>query len=147
MCNGEEDMNIYVTGVTTNDKFFKVYKYINDTFSQLGDVVKTPLDTIEFCNTHNDNQRFKKALKEIGEADFVISEISGPSCGEGFELGFLYAKNFKNVVLITSSKDYKSGILQGAYGDPIFYDNNNLNKLLTELKKRAKQYKEELEDE
>ncbi len=131
-------MQIYVTGSTANENLFEVYSSIKDTFSELGHNVKTPLDTIEFCKTHNDKERFDKAIKEINEADFVISEISGPSCGQGFELGVLFAKGFKNVVLISSSLTYTSGILIGAFGKPIYYSNTNLNTLLSELKEKLR---------
>ena len=69
-------MKIYVTGATSNEKLFEVYKLIKDTFSKHGHEVKTPLETIEFCKTHNEKERFEKAMKDINEADFVISEIS-----------------------------------------------------------------------
>lgn len=130
-------MKIYVTGATSNEKLFDVYISIKDTFSKLGHEVKTPLDTIEFCKTHNDKERFDKAMKDISEADFVISEISGPSCGQGFELGVLFDKGFKNVVLISSSLSYTSGILIGAFGKPIMYNNAELPKLLNKLKEKV----------
>ena len=129
-------MKIYVAGTITNKDILMVYKFIKDSFTKLGHNVKTPLDTIEFCKTHNCKERFDKAMKEINEADLVISEISGPSCGHGFEIGTLYSKGFKNVILITSSSTYTSGILIGAYGEPIIYDTNNLTELMSQLLKR-----------
>ncbi len=130
-------MKIYVTGATTNENLFQVYKSIKDTFSKLGHEVKTPLDTIEFCKTHNDKERFDRAMKEINEADFVISEVSGPSSGQGFELGVLFAKGFKNVVLISSGLSYTSGILMGSFGQPIIYRNDKLIELMKELKEKC----------
>lgn len=127
-------MKIYVTGTTSNEKLFEVYKSIENTFSKLGHEVKTPLDTIELCKTHNDKERFDRAMKEINEVDFVISEVSVPSSGQGFELGVLFAKGFKNVVLISSDLSYTSGILMGAFGQPIIYKNDKLNELVKELK-------------
>ncbi len=126
-------MKIYVTGATTNENLFLVYKTIKDTFSKLGHEVKTPLDTIEFCKTHDYKERFDRAMKEINESDFIISEISGPSSGQGFELGVLFAKGFKNVVLISSDLSYTSGILMGAFGKPIIYKNEKLTELMKEL--------------
>ncbi len=128
-------MQIYVTGATSADNL-GIYKSIKEKFSRLGHVVKTPLDTIEFCKTHNEKERFAKAMKDIGEADFVISEISGPSCGQGFELGVLYAKGFKKVVLISSSKTYTSGILVGAFGQPVMYDKNDIPTLINKLQEK-----------
>lgn len=130
-------MKIYVTGATTNENLFQVYKTIKETFSKLGHEVKTPLDTIEFCKTHNDKERFDRAMKEINEADFVISEVSGPSSGQGFELGVLFAKDFKNVVLISSGLSYTSGILMGAFGQPIIYKNEKLTELINKLKEKC----------
>lgn len=77
-------------------------------------------------------------MEEINEADFVISEVSGPSSGQGFELGVLFVKGFKNVVLISSRLSYTSGILMGAFGKSILYTNVELSKLLSELKKKLK---------
>lgn len=127
-------MKIYVTGATTNENLYEVYKAIKETFSKLGHEVKTPLDTVEFCKNHNDKERFERAMKEINEADFVISEVSGPSSGQGFELGVLFAKGFKNVILISSGLSYTSGILMGAFGKPVLYNNTDLSELLSELK-------------
>lgn len=128
-------MNIYVTGATSDENFV-VYHLIKESFSNMGHEVKTPLDTIEFCKNHSDKERFDKAMKDIDAADLVISEISGPSCGQGFELGVLFAKGFKNVILITSSSSYTSGILKGAFGEPVKYDRNNLSKLLNQLQNK-----------
>ena len=130
-------MTIYVTGATSNENL-AVYHLIKESFSNMGHEVKTPLDTIEFCKTHTDKERFDKAMKDIDAADLVISEISGPSCGQGFELGVLFAKGFKNVVLITSSSSYTSGILKGAFGEPIMYDRNNLSELISKLQAKLK---------
>ena len=132
-------MKNYVTGATSNEKLFEVYKLIKDTFSKQGHEVKTPLETIEFCKTHNEIERFEKAMNDINEADFVISEISGPSCGQGFELGVLFARGFRNVVLITSSLSYTSGILIGAFGQPIHYNNKTLSELLIKLQEKIKE--------
>lgn len=129
-------MKIYVTGATSDERLFDIYNSIKETFSKLGHEVKTPLDTIEFCKVHNDKERFANAMKEINEANFVISEVSGPSSGQGFELGVLHAKGFKNVVLIASGLQHVSGILMGAFGQPIIYGNKNISVLLTELQEK-----------
>ena len=133
-------MKIYVTGATSNKNLFETYKSIQATFSKLGHEVKPPIDTIEFCKTHNDKQRLDRALKEINDADFIIAEVSGPSSGQGFELGVLYAKSFKNIVLISTDIKKTSGILLGAFEKPIIYDNNNLSDLLATLQKKIRPF-------
>ncbi len=134
-------MNIYVAGAINNEEILVVYDFIKVEFSKLGHVVKTSIDTIEYCKTHNEKERFDKAMKDISAADVVISEISGPSCGHGFEVGVLYSKGFKNVILITSNSTYTSGILIGAYGKPIKYSLDNLTELNSQLLERIKKFK------
>lgn len=123
-------MKIYVTGSTSNKELFEVYNLIKNTLSNLGHEVKTPLDTIKFCKTHSDLERFDRAMSEINDADFVISEVSSPSSGQGFELGVLFAKGLKKVILISTDISHTSGILIGAFGRPILYNISNLPNLL-----------------
>lgn len=129
-------MKIYVTGSTNDESLFGVYKIVKEIFSKLGHEVKTPLDTIEFAKTHNDQERFYRAMEEINSADFVISEVGSPSSGQGFELGVLFAKGFKNVVLISRGLSKPSGILTGSFGEPIIYNDENIDFLVKELKEK-----------
>ena len=115
--------NILITGsvLNSNIKSIEIYEKLVEIFDNNKYKVHSPLDTMKF--TGNDEERYKRAMKYVNEADFIIAEMSTPSTGQGMELQ--QAMINKKPLLIIAKKDSKiSSLIKGSKSvtDILFYD-------------------------
>ena len=115
--------NILITGSVLNSSADskETYKKLVEIFNINKYKVHSPLDTMKF--TGNDEERYKRAMKYVGEADFIIAEMTTPSTGQGMELQQAIIN--KKPLLIIAKKDSKiSGLIKGSKQviNILFYD-------------------------
>lgn len=115
--------NILITGsvLNSNVKQIEIYEKLVKIFDNNKYKVHSPLDTMKF--TGNDEEKYKRAMKYVDEANFIIAEMTTPSTGQGMELQQAIIN--KIPILIIAKKDSKiSGLIKGSKQiiNILFYD-------------------------
>ncbi|MFA6072818.1 MAG: hypothetical protein WC758_01785 [Candidatus Woesearchaeota archaeon] len=104
-----------------DSKKIQVYESIATVCLKYVPRVYSPLDSAKFIG--DDTQRYERADQRVGLADLIIGEQSGPSTGEGIEIGLAIPLKIPLIVVAqTGSK--VSGITKGCpiLKEILYYD-------------------------
>ncbi len=129
--------NILILGALPKDKAKeKLYESIVMISKQFAKEVSSPIDTAKFQGS--EIERYKRALKKVGEADLIIGEQSEPSTGQGIEIREAEIQK-KPLIIIAKTNSKVSGLVKGCsvLKEIIYYDNikDLKEKLVVVLKK------------
>lgn len=143
-------MKIYFTAaISLSDQYGENYKRIIDNLEKMGHIVihshiTSNSLTKVFNKSKEENQDYyKKTLKEIGKADMVVAEVSFPSTlNVGHEVSVALEKGKPVMALYVKSKN--SPFFEGINSDFFFYQEYNsaeidtlLPKMIEEMLKRV----------
>lgn len=105
-------MNIYFSGSMTNSQEKMCdYKEIIDFLENYGNVLNKFVG--EKIIDYDANFIYKRDTNNLRDADILIADITIPSTGVGFELGYAEFLNIKTILIYDKNKSKPSSLVLG----------------------------------